>query len=64
MNYYPCVDAALFYKDLSDEGVPVTVILPAQTDLKPLLLKTEYYHLAVIVDVACEDSIQFALEVM
>lgn len=61
--FYPFVDAALFYKDLSDEGVPVSVILPTKKDLEPLLLKTEYYHLAIIVDVACEDSIQFISEV-
>jgi hypothetical protein len=61
--YVICIDATLFYKALSDEGIPVSVILPAQSVLKPLLLKTEYYHLAVIVDVVCEDSIHFLAEV-
>jgi hypothetical protein len=62
-NYYPCLDANLFYKDLSGEEVPVSVFLPAQTVLNPSLLKTEYYHSAVIVDIACEDNIQLLSEV-
>jgi hypothetical protein len=61
--YVICIDATLFYKGLADEGIPVSVILPAQRVHKPLLLKTEYYNLAVIVDIACEDSIHFLAEV-
>jgi hypothetical protein len=58
-----CVDATLLYKVSSDEGIQISVFLPGQTDAKPLLLQTEYYRLAVIVDTACEDSIHFMAEV-
>ncbi|KDR16068.1 hypothetical protein L798_10080 [Zootermopsis nevadensis] len=55
-------DAALFYKTLSDEGIPMSVFLPGQTLSESLLLKTECYRLAVIVDVACDGSVQFMAE--
>jgi hypothetical protein len=57
------VDAILNYKFFSKEGIPVLLILPSQNIATPLLMKTEYYRLEVIVDIACEDSIQFMTEV-
>lgn len=55
--------ATSFYKTLSDEGIPVSVFLPGQSVDAPSLLKTEYYRLAVIVDIACDGSVQFMAEV-
>jgi hypothetical protein len=57
------LDAILISKFFSNEGIPVSSVLPSQNIATPLLMKTEYYRLAVIVDITCEDSIQFVTEV-
>jgi hypothetical protein len=41
----------------------MSAFLSDQTVATPLLLKTEYCRLAVIVDVACDGSIQFMAQV-
>jgi hypothetical protein len=61
--HFSSVAATSFYKVLSGEGIPISVFLPAQTVATPLLLKTGYYRLAVIVDVACDGGVQFMAEV-
>jgi hypothetical protein len=60
------IDAASFYKAISDNGIQMSAFLPGQTSSETLVLtalKTEYYRLAVIVDVACNGSVQFMTEV-
>jgi hypothetical protein len=41
----------------------MSVFLPGQIVSESLVLKTEYYRLAVIVDVACDGGVQFMTEV-
>jgi hypothetical protein len=64
-KYLHCavVGAAPFYKALSNEGISASVYLPGQRVAKPFSMETEYYRLAVIVDVACDGNIQFMAEV-
>lgn len=57
------LDAILISKFFSNQGIPVSLVLPSQNIAIALLMKTEYYRLAVIVDTTCEDSVQFMAEV-
>lgn len=57
------LDAILIFKFFSDEGIPVSLVSPSQNIATLLLMKTDYYRLAVIVDITCEDSIRFVTEV-
>ena len=58
-----CAGATFFYKALSNDGIPVSVYLPAQRPPKPSSLQIQYFQLAVIVDVACAEGVTFVAQV-
>jgi hypothetical protein len=58
-----CAGATALHKALSNDGVTLSVVLPAQTFPGALLLQTEYRHLAVVVDVGCAEGVTFVAQV-
>ena len=58
-----CAGATALHKALSSDGVPLSTVLPGQTFPATLLLRTEYHHLAVVVDVGCAEGVTFVTQV-
>lgn len=57
-----CAGATALYKALSSDGIPLSVVLPAQTSPSTLSLQTRYHQLAVVVDVGCADDVTFVAQ--